>query len=140
MTGCSHNNIFIRFRWFLNYTVLLPNNIMIEHHQSLLHAVEVSQIHTRPLLTATLSLLLALYKLDLDRSGGTILNKQILNVSLVHVLRDAVEVDDLGVRQDPINQSEISIYCVNSQSETSIYLFFLAISLVLNLFSLQSVS
>lgn len=137
MTGCSHNNIFIR--WFLNYTVLLPNNIMIEHHQSLLHAVEVSQIHTRPLLTATLSLLLALYKLDLDRSGGTILNKQILNVSLVHVLRDAVEVDDLGVRQDPINQSEISIYCVNSQSETSIYLFFLAISLVLNLFSLQSV-
>ena len=136
MTGCSHNNIFIR--WFLNYTVLLPNNIMIEHHQSLLHAVEVSQIHARPLLTATLSLLLALYKLDLDRSGGTILNKQILNVSLVHVLRDAVEVDDLGVRQDPINQSEISIYCVNSQSETSIYLFFLAISLVLNLFSFQS--
>ena len=79
MTGCSHNNIFIR--WFLNYTVLLPNNIMIEHHQSLLHAVEVSQIHTRPLLTATLSLLLALYKLDLDRSGGTILTKEILNVS-----------------------------------------------------------
>ena len=92
---------------------------MVDHHQSLrglLHAVEVSQAHPRPLLAATFSLLLALYKLDLDRSGGTILNKQILNVSLVHVLRDAVEVDDLGVRQDPINQSEISIYCI-SQSE-----------------------
>ena len=53
------------------------------------------------ILTHLQRLLLSLDPLDLVRFGGSVLGEQLLDLLLLH-LGDAVEVDDLGGRQDAV--------------------------------------